>query len=88
MTKPHIVINIHGGLVQEVYCDEPLADLVVVDWDVAPGGSSATAVSHDGTIRHAHVLHPIIFPLHRLAGSDVEAVIEAAEQLAMLDTEP
>jgi hypothetical protein len=88
MPEPEIVISLRGGVVQEVYTSGPLAYLVVVDWDVAPGDSSTTAVLHDGTIQNARVLHPIVEPLHRLAGTEIEAVIEAAEQLAMLDIEP
>ena len=85
MTKPHIVINIHGGLVQEVYCDEPLADLVVVDWDVEGGDEGITEVRRGNETLRAYVTHPIVEPLHRLAGSNVEAVIEAAAAEESLD---
>ena len=37
MSEIQIVINVHGGLVQEVFASEALAELMVVDWDVAPG---------------------------------------------------
>ena len=41
MPEMQIVINVHGGLVQEVFASEPLSELVVVDWDVAPGDHQA-----------------------------------------------
>ncbi len=85
MSIPHIVINIHGGLVQEVYCDQPLADLVVVDWDVDSGDEGITETRRGDETLRAYVTHPIVEPLHRLAGSDVEAVIEAAESRDALD---
>ncbi len=36
MPDMQVVINVHGGLVQEVFASEPLAELVVVHWDVTP----------------------------------------------------
>jgi hypothetical protein len=31
--RPLIVINVHGGLVQDVYRQGPPVDVVVIDWD-------------------------------------------------------
>jgi len=76
---PQVVINIHGGLVQDVYCDEPLADLVVVDWDTSPDDEGITEITHHGQPLRAYVTHPIIEPLDRLAGSELEAIIDAAD---------
>jgi len=82
------VINIHGGLVQEVYCDEPLADLVVVDWDIEGGDEGITETRRGDETLRAYVTHPIVEPLHCLAGSAVEAVIEAAEVRERLEPAP
>lgn len=79
MSEPKIVVNLCGGLVQEVYCDAPLADLVVVDWDVEGGDEGITETHCGNETLRAYVTHPIVEPLHRLAGSDVEAVIETEE---------
>ncbi|MGE0608441.1 MAG: hypothetical protein AB7O62_15200 [Pirellulales bacterium] len=83
MNKPEIVINVHGGMVQEVFCSEELADLVIVDWDVtgdsAPG--DGVVVATQGRTRHAAVVRPIVYPLWQLAGTEVEAAIEASDQL-------
>ncbi len=78
MPEMQIVINVHGGLVQEVFASEPLSELVVVDWDVAPGDHQAVEVEVGRRRLRASVQHPIVQPLEHLAGSDVEAVIDAA----------
>jgi hypothetical protein len=78
MPKMQIVINVHGGLVQEVFASGPLAELVVVDWDVAPGDQNAVEVETGRRHLQASVQHPIVQPIEHLAGSDVEAVIDAA----------
>ena len=78
MPKMQVVINVHGGLVQEVFASGPLAELVVVDWDVTPGDPNAVEVETGRRQLHASVQHPIVQPLEHLAGSDAEAVIDAA----------
>ena len=79
MPEPKIVLNIQGGVFQEVFCSGPLAELTVVDWDTEPGDEGVTeAAVHGGETLRANVVHPIIVPLQRLAGSEIEAVIEAA----------
>jgi len=77
---PQVVVNIHGGVVQDVYCDEPLADLIVVDWDTSPDNEGITEAAHNGELLRAYVTHPIIEPLHRLAGSEIEALIGVADE--------
>jgi len=78
MPEMQVVINVHGGLVQEVFASEPLAELVVVDWDVTPGDHQAVEVEIGRRHLRASVQHPMVQPLEHLAGSDVEAVIDAA----------
>ena len=80
MSEPKIVINIHGGLVQSVHCSEQLDDLIVVDWDAEQDSEGVTEIVRGDRTLRAHVTHPIIEPLHSLAGSNLEAVIEAACQ--------
>lgn len=76
---PQVVINIHGGVVQDVYCDEPLADLIVVDWDTSPDDEGITETTHHRQPLRAYVTHPIIEPLERLVASELEAIIDAAD---------
>jgi hypothetical protein len=78
MTQPQIVISILGGIVQDVYCSGALEDLVVVDWDVEQRDEGVVEAQYGRQTLRARVTHPIIWPLNQLAGSDVEAVIEAA----------
>ncbi|MDY0165731.1 MAG: hypothetical protein RBS80_04260 [Thermoguttaceae bacterium] len=78
MPEMQVVINVHGGLVQEVFASGPLAELVVVDWDVAPGDHQAVEVQMGQRHLRASVQHPMVQPIGHLAGSDVEAVIDAA----------
>ena len=80
MSKPKIVINVHGGLVQSVHCSEQLNDLIVVDWDAEQNSDGVTEIACGGRTLRAHVTHPIVEPLHGLAGSNLEAVIKAACQ--------
>ena len=58
MPEMQIVINVHGGLVQEVFASAPLAELVVVDWDVAPGDHQSVEVEVGRRHLQASVQHP------------------------------
>ena len=79
--RPEIVINVHGGVVQDVYCSDPQADVIVVDWDADPSSTDEPGVVQ---IAAAHGRHAAcvgrypVQPLRELAGSDVEQAIEAA----------
>jgi len=40
-----IVLNVHGGIVQDVFCSDLKARVVIVDWDVEdPGGDGVLEV--------------------------------------------
>jgi hypothetical protein len=66
-----------------VYGSDPDIDIILVDWDVA-----GTAPDEDGLIHAVHnkrlikalISRPNPFPLRELAGSEIEALINAAEQ--------
>ena len=78
--NPEVVINLSGGMVQEVYASGTLGDLTVVDWDVGCGDEGYTEVLHRGEPLRAYVAHPIIYALDRLTGSPTQAVIDAADR--------
>ena len=82
MPNTQIVINVSGGLVQTVACSDPTADITIVDWDIDIGNPGVTETMHRGEILRACVLFPPAEPIRRLAGSEVEAVIEAAHERA------
>lgn len=86
MSETQIVINLRGGLIQDVFASGELADLVVVDWDAPPSDPHAVEIEHQLGHLRANVMHPIVQPLSHLAGSEIEAVIDAACQLEEADT--
>ena len=85
MSKTQIVINVSGGLVQGVACSDPTAEINVVDWDVDIGNPGVTETTYGGEILRACVTTPSAEPIHQLAGSEVEAIIEAAHQDAKFE---
>ncbi|MGE3407560.1 MAG: hypothetical protein AB7I37_12145 [Pirellulales bacterium] len=90
MTRPEIVINVYGGVVQEVFCSDEGADVRIVDWDVAgivPCRDDQIEVKLAGSVMNAIVVRPVVQPLHMLAGTDVEAAIETAEAISEMANE-
>lgn len=83
MTPISIVLNVYGGSVQGVFASHPAIEILLVDWDVAGADAEhpdVVAVGDAlGRTRHAYVARQTPQPLSELAGSDVEAAIEAAE---------
>lgn len=79
MTRPQIVLNVHGGIVQDVFASIPELHVVVVDWDT-DGLESPVLVdlSLEGRRCSAVVVEMPPVPLEELAGSDVEQAIDAA----------
>lgn len=83
MPHPQIIINVFGGVVQEVYCSDPRVQVTIVDWDsdwsstYAPGLVEITIDVNRP--QYAFVGVSPARPLSDLAGTDVEAALEAAE---------
>ena len=79
MTRPQIVLNVHGGIVQGVFASIPDLHVVVVDWDTEGIESPALVdLPFDGRTCSASVVEMPPAPLEELAGSDVEQAIDAA----------
>ena len=81
MSSTKIVIEIQGGLVQDVFCSDHNADVTIVDWDsdgLNVGDSRVVEVSDGSTLHLAGVDRPRAVPLERLAGTAVEKAIAAA----------
>ena len=82
MPAPSIVLNVHGGIVQDVFASDPDVEVTLVDWDV--DGSDAAhpnvvAITDSlGRTRRAYVSPLAVEPLAELIGSDVETAIEVA----------
>lgn len=83
MKPVSIVLNIYGGSVQGVFASQPDIEITLVDWDVTGADADhpdVVAVCDTlGRTRHAYVARPMLQPLSELAGSEVEAAVEAAE---------
>ena len=81
MIRPQVVICVFGGVVQNVYSSDRDADVIVVDWDVSDmsrkeSSTVAVEIDHRAVLAHVGQLPPT--PLHELAGSNLERVVEAA----------
>lgn len=88
MTRHQLVINVNGGLVQDVFCSVPDVQVLVVDWDTegaCPGDPGIVDVPlPDGPCRACVSDFPVA-PLSEVAGTDVEAAIDAAHTQGVLD---
>lgn len=83
MSSLTLVLHVHGGIVQGVFASHPDVAITLVDWDVGesdadyPGVISITESL--GCTQQAYVAPLSVAPLTELAGTDVEAAIDAAE---------
>ena len=86
MNPPLIILSVFGGLVQDIFCSIPDAQVVLVDWDQDPdpvfprdelvhgnGGCTALVGSFDAR------------SIDDLANTDEEAAILEAQEKGMLD---
>ena len=75
-----IVLNVHGGIVQDVFCSDLKARVVVVDWDVEePGGDGVLeVVDARGQRDLAFVQQRQADTLDDLLGTDVARALLAA----------
>ena len=77
--RAQIVINVSGGVVQDVFSSDPTAQILLVDWDVegvSPDDCDIVALAGDQ--RYAQIADLRVMPLEELAGTDVAAAIEAS----------
>jgi hypothetical protein len=83
LSKPEIILSIHGGVLQDVYASDPDIDIVLVDWDVlgaVPDEEGFIHAVHNQRLVRAFVSRPNPYPLCNLAGSEIESLIDAVEQ--------
>jgi len=58
MNPMQVVIHVEGGIVQDVFCDDPPVRIVVVDWDVEapqPGDRGIVRVKQSCRTLNAYV---------------------------------
>lgn len=80
MSKPRIILNVSGGVVQDVFCSDFETEVILVDWDTEGCDSSDDDVFQiGGRAAAAFVARVDVAPCHELAGTDVEAALRAAQ---------
>jgi len=77
-----IVLNISGGVLQDVFSSDPAMTAMLVDWDTegcdsSDGGITEIPDGRGGT-QPAHVAEYPVCPLEELAGTETEAALKAA----------
>lgn len=77
-----IVIEVNGGVVQEVYSDDPAVTVIIVDWDTE--GSESDDSNHvvEDDVGNEHLAHAAVVeptPIHMLP-VETRAAVEAAEK--------
>lgn len=88
MPKAQIVINVQGGIVQDVFASLPDLDVIVVDWDgegVDPRSPHMVEIATPYGSDKAFVVDFPVEPLSQLAGTEVEQAIDAAYASGVLD---
>jgi hypothetical protein len=79
---PHVVLNIYGGVLLEVFCDDPLAKTIKIDWDTEGSGPTEKGIveftDQSGKPQLAFVAEFPVLPLKYLAETDMSTVLEAA----------
>ena len=79
---PKIVLNISGGVLQDVFSSDPTIAVVLVDWDTEGGSPSENGVVEfpdgQGGTQLANVAEYPVLPLEELAGTETDAALKAA----------
>jgi len=75
-------LNISGGVLQEVFCDDPRAKIIKVDWDTegcVPAEKGIVEITdHCGILQLAAVAEYPMLPLKDLTETDTLAALKAA----------
>ena len=86
--KPTVIISVHGGLVQDVFCSEPCTRVVLVDWDQegeCVGQPGVIEIESDSRRHAVAVIEYETAKLADLPGTDVEKALIAAHLHGQLD---
>lgn len=83
MSFPALVLNVHGGVVQDAFSDLPGLEITVVDWDVDTADTShpdvVSIVDRLGRDQSACVTPLTVRRFAELVGTDVAAALEAGD---------
>jgi hypothetical protein len=79
---PKVVLNISGGVLQDVFGSDPAITVALVDWDTEgcdPSDNGIVEIPDErGGTQLANVAEYNISPLEELVGTDTEAALKAA----------
>jgi len=81
MSQIQIVIEVQDGLVQDIFCSDPGAEVTVVDWDtegLRPGDRGVVKVLDGQRASLVGVEQPVALPLEQLSGTLAEKAMIAA----------
>jgi len=80
MAKTTIILNVSGGVVQDVFCSAPEAEVILVDWDTEgcdPAVDGTVEITYEhGRTQQAEILRLNASPLKNLSGTDVQRALE------------
>ena len=80
--KPKVVLNISGGVLQDVFSSDPAIAVVNVDWDTEGSDPSEDGIveipNGCGGTQLANVAEYPVLPLTDLAGTETAAALKAA----------
>jgi hypothetical protein len=78
---PKVVLNISGGVLQDVFSSDPAISIVACDWDTegcSPSDMGIVEVPADRGRQLANVAEYPVTPLSDLEGTETEAALKAA----------
>ena len=81
-SQPRVVLNLSGGVLQDVFGSDPAIAVALVDWDVEGCSPSDNGIVELPDVRGgtqlASVVEYPVWPLEQLAGTETEAALKAA----------
>lgn len=82
MNSLSVVINVSGGLVQDVFASNPNIEVTLVDWDVEGADADhpdvISIIDRLGRNRPAYVAPLPVQTSHQLDGTEIAAALAAA----------
>jgi hypothetical protein len=79
---PKVVLNISGGVLQDVFSSDPAISVVLADWDTEGSDPSEEGIvkipDGRGGTQLANVAEYPVTPLADLVGTEIEAALKAA----------
>jgi hypothetical protein len=82
MAQSRVVLNVFGGVVQDVFSSDAAIEVVIVDWDTEGADLDASGLVEiadgGGHVSRAFISRPPVRPTSELAGTDASAALRKA----------